>query len=292
MAAGRHHAGAAVEHQLVLATDLVDIDDRHVALARARRQGLLAQALLVQVERRGIEVEHQPRAGGTRRGHRLGMPDVLADAQRHRHAGDLHHARLVAGIEVALLVEHLIVGQLLLVVARHQLAVIEQRTGVVAPLALHPGEADQQADAAHLAGQALEGGLSAQLHAVPEQQVFRRIAAQRQLGKHDHIGLPLFAGAPGRLDDALDVAVNVADAQVELGHRDPQDLTHAALQMKGTGAGNRESPAGPDARAALSRNGRSRHNAQSRPAVLGSRRRRRYTGARFRLRMRALWLAY
>ncbi len=132
MAVGGHHAGAAVEHQLVLTADLVDVDDRHAALGGARRQGRLALGLLAEVERRGVEVEHQPRTGRARRGHRLGVPDVLADAQRHRHPGDIHHAGRVAGVEVALLVEHLVVGQLALEVAHPQRAVLDQPAGVIA----------------------------------------------------------------------------------------------------------------------------------------------------------------
>ena len=58
--------------------------------------------------------------------------------------------------------------------------------------------------------------------AAMEQQVFGRIARQRELRQHQQVGVELAAGALGRGDDALRIARDVADEQVELPEGDAQ----------------------------------------------------------------------
>ncbi|MNJ67138.1 hypothetical protein D3C77_632810 [compost metagenome] len=137
----------------------------------------------------------------------------------------------MARLEVALLVEHPVIGQLLLVVGGQQLAVGDHRRRVVALVVLQPRVADHQVDAAHFILQAAQALLDAQLHARTQQQVLGRVAAQRQFGKQDDIRLPLIAGAGSGLDQALDVAVHIADTQIQLGHHDPQGLAHGRLHQ-------------------------------------------------------------
>ena len=56
---------------------------------------------------------------------------------------------------------------------------------------------DQQGNALHVTAQLRQRRFDAFLHAVAQQQVFRRVAAQGQLGKDDDIGL-LLTDSDGR----------------------------------------------------------------------------------------------
>ena len=53
--------------------------------------------------------------------------------------------------------------------------------------------------------------------AAMEQQILRRIAGERELGKHDEIGCELGLRAARGRDHARGVALDVADEQIELG---------------------------------------------------------------------------
>ncbi len=74
------HDRTTVEHQLVLATDLVDVHDRRVRVGRPCRQHPLALGALAGVERRRVDVDADLGTGGSLLGDRPERtPDVLAD---------------------------------------------------------------------------------------------------------------------------------------------------------------------------------------------------------------------
>ena len=83
------------------------------------------------------------------------------------------------------------------------------------------GVADNDADPRHLAANPRQAILHLLRETPPQQQIIRRIAQDGQLGKHDQIGLVRLPGLNGRLDHLVDVAVDIADPQIELGHADP-----------------------------------------------------------------------
>src|SRR5205085_1651725 len=80
-------------------------------LLHARAHVLVALGLLQAVEGRGVDRDEDLRAGRARLRRRLGKPQVLADREADLAALVLEHARPVAGREVALLVEDIVVGQ-------------------------------------------------------------------------------------------------------------------------------------------------------------------------------------
>ena len=84
------------------------------------------------------------------RGGGFGFPDVLADQEADAHARDLDDRRLVAGPEIALLVEHRVVRQRLLVIRDFDLAVA-QKTRRVVDLALRVRMTDVDRDAVRVA---------------------------------------------------------------------------------------------------------------------------------------------
>ncbi len=119
LAVGAHHEGRTVEHQLVLATDLVHVDDRAAGLGHPfgeHRQTLLTPAPRVGG---GVEIDQHPRTGIRLLAHRSVLePHVLADRHPDRHAA--HHegeGAAAARDEPALLVEDAVIREYPLVVA-------------------------------------------------------------------------------------------------------------------------------------------------------------------------------
>ena len=111
----------AVEDELVLAADHVDVGERAAGLARPPRAQLEAHVVLVALVRRPVDDHEQSGAGVAHLGDRPAvLPEVLADGERDVDAVDADHGRARARDEVAELVEHAVVGQVVLGVARRR----------------------------------------------------------------------------------------------------------------------------------------------------------------------------
>ena len=182
-----------VEHQFVLSPHRVDEGETDEVVGGARGQHLLAELRLAHVVGRRVDRNDQlrPREGLARGGAR-GIPDVLADIGGHSRVAHQEDGGFRARLEVAVLIEHAIVGQVLLVVGAGMGAVVEHGRRVEDVVALvHVAEHGGQPLALlhHVSEGAQvrldEGGL--------EQEIFGRIAGQRQLGK----GHEVAARAPG-----------------------------------------------------------------------------------------------
>ena len=193
-----------------------------VARARKRKVALAFRLLALLVGRR-IEGDAEFRAGGAGGSGRLDVPDVLADQRRNPHAADLDDDRVAARSEVPLLVEHLVVRQPLLAVARDAGAVAQPRRAVVDRVGGVLRVADQEIDAARRIREAREALLDAAAEPAVEQQVLGRIARQRELGRdQERRALLLRLGDPR--DDAVRVARRVADGGVDLSERYTQQV--------------------------------------------------------------------
>ena len=189
LALGVEDERVPVEDELVLAADGVAEDERAAVVPRPRREHLLALRVLADVERRRGEVDEDLRAClGALDGGRAGLPDVLADRQSESRLAVLEQHDVRAGLEVALLVEHAVVRQQPLAVDGTHVAVGAHEARVVEPAVCRVRRADERDDARgrlrHLARsirrRADERGA--------EQQVLRRIARDRELGKDDELG--------------------------------------------------------------------------------------------------------
>ncbi|MNO91717.1 hypothetical protein D3C76_832690 [compost metagenome] len=121
-----------IEHKLVLAANLVDINHWDRAFTRSLSQQFFTFNLFTSMERRGIQSQHKLRAGTASLAKRFWEPDIFTNTQRNLHTEKLNYARLITRHEVALFIEHSIVWKLLLVVASNFLAICEYPAAVIA----------------------------------------------------------------------------------------------------------------------------------------------------------------
>ena len=105
---------SAIEQQLVLPAGPVGIQNRYAAFLDAGTHHVVAGFEFLEIVRRCIGDDDQRRTGLFRSGHRLREPDILTYQHGDFYAFVLEHKWLVSGVEVALLVKYLIVGQTLL----------------------------------------------------------------------------------------------------------------------------------------------------------------------------------
>ena len=171
-------------------------------------------------------VRDQPRPlGRLDRGRRPLDPDVLADRQPDLGPADIDRHRLIAGSEVALLVEDGVVRQPALAIDVAHAAVGEHRQRVVGlPVTVlaggRLGEADQGDDPGHAPRQLLEHRAIPGLDEVAlEVEVLGRVAGDAELGEDDEVGAALACPADP-IGDLGRVAVDVPDGGVDLGERD------------------------------------------------------------------------
>ena len=189
-AVGVDDEGGAVEDELVLAADLVEIDERQPALGHAGGGDVDALVGLAAPVGRAVRDEEDLAAGLGDALDDLVAPDVLADRDADAHAADHHRPGQRARREHALLVEDAVVRQIDLEAQRRDLAAVEQRIGVVEPAVLGPGQPDEhrRPAVAGLARQRLAGLAADILEGGLQDEVLGRIAGEEELREHDHVG--------------------------------------------------------------------------------------------------------
>jgi hypothetical protein len=157
---------------------------RSPAPAPAGSAALLALAPMVGG---GIDVEDEPRPGIPRARRGLRLPDVLAHREPHGHTTHPDNTGLVTRHEVALLVEHAVVGQDLLVVAGGDDGRRAAAGRCCAGPARRAWAPPPPRQCPHLPGQAVQRPFRAIHEACPQQQVLRRIAGDGQFGKQHEV---------------------------------------------------------------------------------------------------------
>ena len=150
-AVGVHHERAAVEDELVLSADLVDVRERHARLGRAHPRELETMRELLDLEGRSVGDEQQLRAALRQVGGDRVEPDVFADRKAQADVPERHRLRQRAGLEDALLIEDAVVRQLVLE-AQLSASVCDQRHGVVQMSLLLPWKGHH--DTGHAGGRA------------------------------------------------------------------------------------------------------------------------------------------
>ena len=211
-AVGVERERAAVEHELVLAADHVEIDERQPALDDARDCDVLADRELVALVRRGVADEQDFAAGLENALDRVRAPDILADRNAEARAAKDDRPRRGAGREHPLLVEHAIIGQVDLEPHRLDPPAVEERHGVIELAVLDPGQADQRRRAAvgGIARQLLAGGAAGLLERGLQHQILGRIAGEIEFGRHHDVGAE-GGGFRARFAQPVAIAGNVAD---------------------------------------------------------------------------------
>ena len=208
----------AVEHEFILASHQPAEGDEREVVTRALGEHALALDALARVVGRSGDVHDQGRPGQRLLGgRRSGLPDVLAHRQPDAVRTDVQHSPGGAGLEVALLVEHTVVGQVHLAIDGVDGAVGKHRGGVVHVLGAL-GKADDRDRPARVRCQLLERCARAREEVLAQEQILGRVAGERQLGEQDQIGV---RPAPGLVTgaDQREVAVDVADGCVQLAQR-------------------------------------------------------------------------
>ena len=212
-----------VEDELVLAADGVAEREEARVVPRARDEHRLALAVLADVERRGGQVRDQLRAREGEVGRRrAGLPHVLADGRPDQDLAVLEQHELVAGREVAVLVEDAVVRQEALLVDRAHLAAGADGAGVE-EVAVEDRRADERHDAACRERDLLERALRRADEPGPQQEVLGRVAGDGELREEDEVGARL-AGLLEPAQDLLPVPVQVADDGVDLCECEPHGL--------------------------------------------------------------------
>ena len=221
---------APLEHHLVLPAHQVGVDQGQAGFLHALAHHLLALATLAQVVGRGIDGEQHLRPGLARAAGGLGIPGILTDQQAQAQAINLEHAAVSARHEVATLVEHLVVGQVLLGVGLLDAARAQHAGGVVAQVAAafadpmrqalrmahHHSQAGQGRCRRHHLGQGLLTGCEKRR---PQIKILGGVAAQGQLGRQQQPGSGR-VGILGSANDLAGVARQVAHHEIELGDAD------------------------------------------------------------------------
>ncbi len=240
--------GAAVEHQLVLAADLIAVDQRQAGLGHARHREIEAKILFVMLERRAVGHHQNLGAALLQAFGDVFGPHVLADhhAEPHlRAVGKPKRDRTGnrARREDALLVEDAVIRQVVLEAERLDLAVLQEGDRVVEGTLLRPGRADQQGRTAvgRISGQRLDGAPAILLKRRFQHQVLRRIAADHQFGEQHQVGAGLGSARSG-LADQSEIALDVSHRRIGLGDGDDDVLGHDGFRST-CEAGSRNGPA-------------------------------------------------
>ena len=143
------------------------------------------------------------------------------------HVAELEEHELAPRREVPVLVEDAVVGEEVLAVDAGDLAArADERR--VREIAVEGRRPDERHGVGARARDLVDGGASRADEARPEQEILGRIAGDRELGEHDEIGRRA-SRLGDRARDPLDVAVEVADDDVQLGEREPH--RHAGFRL-------------------------------------------------------------
>ena len=159
-------------------------------------------------------------------GDNAGRPDVLADRHANLDAAELDGLGHRSRREDALLVEDPVVGEVVLEAGRETAVVDDDGCVVDRPLVPPRRGHDHGGSLTAFARQAIDDGVARINHRRAQDEVFRRVADNRQLGEHHEIGARSSCGV-ARAANALEIAFDVSDCGIDLREGDAQ--LHGAL---------------------------------------------------------------
>ena len=215
------HHRVPVEDELVLAPYEVAEGEVRARVPRARHEHLLALLRLSDVERRRGEVHDELRTGEREIGRGWpGLPDVLADRDPDCRLSEPQDDEVASLGEVAVLVEDAVVWEVVLAVDGLDATVCTDGARV-REIAVEPRRPDECDEAFSRRCDLLHGLLRCTHEPRPKEEVLRRIAARGELGEHDEVGVGGSRVVEGR-EDAVAIAVEVADDRIQLGEGDSQ----------------------------------------------------------------------
>ena len=230
-AIGAQREGGAVIDDLVLAADLIEIDEGQAALDHALDAELHAHVGLAGLIGRTVGHQQDFAAGLGDAFDDIGCPHILADRHADSDTAKDQRSRHRAGREDALVVEHAIVRQVDLEALADDLALVERDDRIVQLLALAPRRRDEQGRTAVIGvgAQGFDRVVAGLLEGRLQHQVFGRVARKHQFrGEHEVGALPgrFRAGGP----HLGEIAGHVADLGIELGQSHFQFVRHLSLR--------------------------------------------------------------
>ena len=225
---GVEHEGGAVENQLVLAADLIEIGERQARIDDPRHRDIQPVIAFDRIERRTVGHQQQFGAGFAQTFDRIETPNVFADRHADAHAANVEGTGHGAGLEDAFLVEDAVIGQIDFERRGLHRAGIEIRHRVVEAALLEPGRADQNRRTAigGVLGKGFDRFHRVLLEHRLQHEVFRRIAGDIELAEKDEVGAGSVRLRPRRAG-AREVAGKIAHDRIELGQRDGETIGHA-----------------------------------------------------------------
>ena len=164
-------------------------------------------------------------------------PGVLADVQTESDATQIEHESAVAGLEIALFVKDLVIGQLALEIGAQGLAPEQHRGGIESRAIAGERMADNDGNGrqgAQALCQAVQSTLGCPMELRAQQQVLRRVAAQGEFGGDQHLG-PRLRRARGGIKDAFDVAWKITNGAVDLGNGNAHDAFPDGQRVQNAG---------------------------------------------------------
>jgi len=225
---------SAVKNDFVLAANQVRIQQGATNSTRPLRHPGLALAGFVDVKRRGIQ--HAKHLGSSLARSLRGFlePGVFANQHANAQAFDVHHQRALPGVttrsEIAPFVEDLVVGQFALAVSAQDQSPGKHRGRIEAllhgqrlrpniasrsELMRMPNDQMQPRAIGQFLRQSSQRVCASGHEGWAQQQVFWRIAGQRQLGRQHQLGT-LRVGAARGLRQQPGIASQVSDLCVDL----------------------------------------------------------------------------
>src|SRR4051794_15260265 len=135
--------GSSIEYEFVLAPDLVDINDREIALGDTRHGDIEPDIVLLAPIRRAVRHDQQFRSGLGETFDDFGSPDVLANRNAKTNSTEIDRAWQGSDCKDSLLVEDAVVRQIDFETDGMNCAGVEQAIGIVKLSPLDPWRPDQ-----------------------------------------------------------------------------------------------------------------------------------------------------
>ena len=203
----------------------VHVSDGQPVLQGSLGDHILTEGTFAGVEWRCVDIDDQLGPSlALHRGWAHRVPDVFTDVDAYVHSADAVDRAFGALLEVALLVEHTVIGQEYLVISVHQLAAITQGGGVGdlgsdffrRPLQGHDIDvAQDHGDATRGCRDLCHSGNVVDQERFLEEKVFRGVAGGRQLREGHKVG-PSLSGAFQVVQDLGGVPGDVTNRWVDL----------------------------------------------------------------------------
>lgn len=233
-----NHKTAAIKHQIILTTHLIEVDHRRVHFSRTAYRKIESSISLTLLIRRTVHGKQQINMLLGKFCHRTAiLPDILANSHTNTCAIHIKHHGLIARTENAEFVKHAIIGQEVLVIAGPNHAVMQYNKSItrLRRFTISADRANHHKQVAKPIGSQFggkpvgfvpcgfaEGG--------PQGEVFDGISGQCHFREYDDLRA-LLRGAADVSHDLTGVGIKVSDAGVDLSECEA-NVCHSCLTYR------------------------------------------------------------